>query len=136
MSKIIIKDFDTVIYPRHVFVAIGGTREDIADNFCDTDGDPYYINPDDVENSEAMTLGVNDKTNEQGGSLVWFHNPDNIKQKNITHESVHAANLIFKDCDIRIDCDNDEAQAYLAGFVGDCIYKTVVEHTEKTMKKK
>lgn len=37
MNKIIIKQFDTIIYPRQVWIAAGGTREDIAENFKDSD---------------------------------------------------------------------------------------------------
>ena len=121
MNKIIIKQFDTLIYPRQIWIAAGGTREDIAENFKDSDGDPIYVSPERIACSEAMSFNVYDKEKTCCGSLVWFHDPDKITSRNITHESVHAANFIFDDLGIKIDTDNDEAQAYLAGFVANCI---------------
>jgi hypothetical protein len=136
MNKIIIKQFDTIIYPRQIWIAAGGTREDIASNFKDSDGDPFLINPDDIRDSEALTYGVNDKSGKIGGSLVWFHDTDKMTSRNITHESVHAANIIFSDLGIKIDTDNDEAQAYLAGFVADCIDKVQIEVVKRKISSK
>lgn len=136
MSKIIIKQFDTVIYPRQVWIAAGDKREDIAANFTDDDGDPFCINPERIENSEAMAFSVHDKEKKCCGSLVWFHDPERMTLRNITHESVHAANFIFMDLGIKVDTDNDEAQAYLAGFVADCIEKVQTEVVKQKISKK
>lgn len=136
MSKIIIKQFDTIIYPRQIWIAAGGTREDIAENFKDDDGDPFYISPERIKNSEAMAFSVYDKNKTCCGSLVWFHDPDCITLRNVTHESVHAANFIFSDLGIKADADNDEAQAYLAGFVADCIEKVQIEVVKQKISKK
>lgn len=35
----------------------------------------------------------------------------------IAHEAVHVVNIIFKRVCIQLDIDNDEAQAYLTGWV-------------------
>ena len=43
-----------------------------------------------------------------------------IKQKNwsvIAHEAIHVVNSIFLSCNILLDRDNDEPQAYLMGWV-------------------
>jgi len=68
--KIIIKQFDTLIYPRQVWIAAGGTREDIAENFKDSDGDPIYVSPERIACSEAMSFNVYDKEKTCCGSLV------------------------------------------------------------------
>ena len=136
MSKIIIKQFDTVIYPRQIWIAAGGTREDIAAFFTDDDGDPFYIRPERIESSEALAFSISDKDHKCSGSLVWFHDPERMTLRNVTHESVHAANFIFSDLGIKIDTDNDEAQAYLAGFVADCIEKVQTEVVRQKISKK
>ena len=35
----------------------------------------------------------------------------------ISHEVVHAVNSIFKSCNVKLDIDNDEPQAYLTGWI-------------------
>jgi hypothetical protein len=43
-----------------------------------------------------------------------------IKRKNwsvIAHETVHVVNAIFLSCNIQLDRNNDEPQAYLTGWV-------------------
>ena len=41
---------------------------------------------------------------------------------NIAHEIVHIKNYIFLDCGIELDRNNDEAEAYLTGYLFDKIY--------------
>jgi len=40
----------------------------------------------------------------------------------IAHEVTHLKNYIFKAVGIKLDTDNDEAEAYLVGFLFDKIY--------------
>ena len=136
MNKIIIKQFDTIIYPRQVWIAAGGTRGDIVENFKDDEGDPFYVSQERIKNSEALAFSVHDKDKKCCGSLVWFHDPERMSLRNITHESVHAANFILSDLGIGVDTDNDEAQAYLAGFVADCIEKVQVELVKRKISSK
>ena len=55
-AKFILKYIDPVIYPRRIFICIGGDRYDIADKFNDKDGDPLYVEPHIIENSYAVTF--------------------------------------------------------------------------------
>lgn len=41
----------------------------------------------------------------------------------VAHEIVHLKNEIFKDCGVKPDLINDEAEAYLTGYLFDEIYK-------------
>lgn len=41
----------------------------------------------------------------------------------VAHEVVHLVNYIFQDRGLQLDIVNDEAQAYLTGFLFDKIYK-------------
>lgn len=43
----------------------------------------------------------------------------------IGHEIAHAVNAIFERIGQRLDGDNDEAQAYLAGWVCDTVYSAI-----------
>jgi len=42
---------------------------------------------------------------------------------NIAHEAVHIKNSIFTDCGIQLDLANDEAEAYLVGWLFEQIYE-------------
>lgn len=55
-AKFIFKDIDPVIYPRRIFICIGGDRQDIADKFIDKDEDPFYVEPCIIESSYALTF--------------------------------------------------------------------------------
>ena len=46
----------------------------------------------------------------------------------ISHEALHISNFIFSERGIIPDFDNDEAQAYLLGWVVDEIYKFMKKH--------
>ena len=135
-TKFIIKQFDVVVYPRQVWIAAGGTREDLAKRFTDDDGDPMYVVPEKIKSSEALAFSVYDARHQRCGSLVWFHDITRITLRNVAHESVHAANFIFSDLGIRIDVDNDEPQAYLVGFIADCIEKVQIEVVREKLKPK
>lgn len=43
----------------------------------------------------------------------------------IAHETVHLVNNIFLDCNMKLDPDNDENQAYLTGWIVKTICKAL-----------
>lgn len=53
--------------------------------------------------------------------VVAFTDKDHLS--NIAHEIVHIKNYIFLDCVMQLDPNNDEAEAYLTGWLFDIIYK-------------
>ena len=128
-ANFIFKDIDPVIYPRRIFICIGGDRYDIADKFNDKDGDPFYVNPQIIENSYAVTFSNAISNKETGllGVLLWFHNTESITCRTIAHEAVHATNAIFQHLDIALSTENDEPQAYLLGFIVEEINKALKE---------
>lgn len=119
-----IQTFDPVVFPMLLFVAIGGDREQIANSLKDYDGDPFYVNPKDLETSDALTYANCENSDGRYGTLVWLHTPSKVTVKIVAHEAVHAALAIMQQCGIRPDANNDETQAYLVGFCADCIWKT------------
>lgn len=69
------------------------------------------------DNYSAITFKRN------GNVMVAFKNKTNASI--IAHEAVHICNHIFKNVGIQLDLDNDEAFAYLLGWVVKQIHKTI-----------
>lgn len=125
MSDFVFKTFDPVVFPVLLFVAIGGKRDDIAAKLKDFDGDPYYVNPNALDTSDALTYTECENESGSYGTLVWLHTPSKATVKVVAHEATHAASAIMKYVGIKADTENDETQAYLVGFCADCIWKTL-----------
>lgn len=62
----------------------------------------------------AITIDEKD-----GSIVVAFSDVNRIKD--IVHEVVHIKNYIFKNINQKLDVDNDEAEAYLIGWLFDQI---------------
>ena len=123
MAKFEIRKFDPVIYPRKVWVAKGGTKQNLADLFDDSESDPYMISDEVVTTSYAITDDVTERSSGDYGVIVWLHKLNDITTATMAHEADHAANLIFKAIGAKVDVRNDEPHAYLVGFITDCIQK-------------
>lgn len=54
----------------------------------------------------------------------------NTRHSVIAHECVHLANLIFNYVGVKLDSHNDEAQAYLTGY----IFETIEKFRDKKLK--
>lgn len=122
MKKTIIHQFDTVIYPRKLWVMKGGSVDDILDAFTEPDGTEVHLMPCGGAEPGAMVIKVCHRETGFLGALVWLCSKD-ISVKDVTHEAVHVASCIFDDCNMTIGFDGgrDEHFAYLAGFAADCI---------------
>ena len=70
-----------------------------------------------LEDFGAVTLK---DENKYRNYVVAFTDPTHLS--NIAHEVVHIKNYIFLDCNMMLDRINDEAEAYLAGWLFDQIY--------------
>lgn len=53
-----------------------------------------------------------------------FFKPD-ASHQSISHEVVHLVNYVFRDRQMPLDTNNDEAQAYLTGWFTDQVYKAL-----------
>lgn len=71
-----------------------------------------------LENFGAVTLKDKSKYRHY---VVGFTDRDHLS--NIAHEIVHIKNYIFLDCCMEVDRHNDEAEAYLTGWLFDEIFK-------------
>lgn len=52
--------------------------------------------------------------------VVAFTDPEHLS--NLTHEAIHVKNYLFIDCAMQCDRYNDEAEAYLCGWLVDQMY--------------
>lgn len=120
MSKFRIYEFNPQIYPRRLWVAVGGTFENISTMFSAMNGEELVEGKD----SLAMTYMVQTKDdNKFLGHLIWFLSAKDMTTKNITHEAFHASSDLFCLLGCEMHYDNQEPFAYLAGWVADCIDK-------------
>lgn len=120
MSKFRIYEFHPQIYPRRLWVAVGGTIEDIKALFEGINGEELA----EGEDCLAMTYMVQTKDdNKYLGHLIWFLSAKDMTTKNITHEASHASMDLFGQLGCEIHYDNQEPFSYLVGWVADCIDK-------------
>ena len=112
------KEYINGIYPRKLWIYKVGESDKFKDNFTLSD-DGEDINPSsDIIGYDAIVYNVHHSS--QGyGVLLCIKN--NLSHRQIAHEATHAALEIFKDCDCRIDYDNQEPFAYLVGWVYECL---------------
>ena len=134
MSKFRIEKFDPVIYPRKVWVAKGGTKENLADIFDDMEGDQYIVSDEVVTSSYAITDEVMERSSGEYGVFVRLHKLNDVNTGTMAHEADHAANLIFKAIGAKVDCTNDETHAYLVGYITNCIEKVRKNETKNRKK--
>lgn len=102
--------FDPLIYPQLIWVS---TTPDVALDKFDEIGDF------DKESTDACTESVINKELNRGGMLIRFRCRNAMTVPNITHESIHAANGILGYCGVITTVGNDEALAYLAGWIAE-----------------
>lgn len=120
MSNFKIYEFHPQIYPRRLWVAVGGTFEDVKERFTAMNGEEL----EEAEYSLASTYIVQTKNNEHYlGHLIWFLSAKDMTTKNITHEASHASMDLFGLLGCKIHYDNQEPFSYLVGWVADCIDK-------------
>ena len=55
--------------------------------------------------------------------LVWFKEEPSVNT--IVHECVHIVNRLFMDIGLELDERNDEAQAYVTGYISELIFNNV-----------
>lgn len=105
-----IHEFPVGIYPRRLWVAVGGTNEDLSAFF----GEKIKPFPD---TCDAVTLSVQkQKPRKLGGELIWFESRKAMTAHNLAHEAVHFALDVLDYTDCRISSDNQEPFAYLVGW--------------------
>ena len=120
MKKFRIYEFHPQIYPRRLWVAKGGTFEDIKTRFAAYNGEELG------EPSDAIAVTYIVQTRDDNrylGHLIWFPSAKDMTSSIMAHEAFHASMDLFGMIGCKMHYDNQEPFAYLVGWVVDCIDK-------------
>ena len=111
-------EYDPVIYPRRLCVAIGMNQEDA--NIC-FEGRKGEILKVDFSNSDAMTYDeVSEKLNKKFCTFINFASKDSMRMEVCCHEASHACDAIENAIGME---HGGEPSAYLIGWIASCINK-------------
>ena len=114
-------EFDPIIYPRLVWVVMGGTMEDLNKIWF---LEHIVQNKEDDGDIFAMTIPCTKRDGNFHGVILWFPVSKAINDGQvIAHEAVHAATYIYKTIGGEIEMENHEPYAYLVGYIYDCVDK-------------
>lgn len=130
-----VDEYDPVIYPRKLWVA--KSFDNLGDYFIflANDGSDREVSYDkildDIEESNGimMTCRVIRKCDDKLGVLVILVDIEDLNSTVIPHEAVHVADYYCEQLGIYTQnfSDGNESYAYLVGWAGGCISKTVSE---------
>lgn len=111
-------EYDPVIYPRMLCVAIGMNQEDANKCFEGRKGEVLKV---DFSNYDAITYDiVREKANKKLCSFINFASKDSMKMRVCCHEASHACDNIENDIGME---HGGEPSAYLIGWIASCINK-------------
>lgn len=129
-GKTTIHEYDSVIYPLHLWVAINPTFKELSNKFLaiTENGEVLEFIEDNIPDSTqtiATTFKVVNKKSGIGGPFVLIFQPKRINVKYIAHEATHATDFFAEALGISSGSfEHGEAYAYLVGWVADCIERT------------
>jgi hypothetical protein len=127
-EKGVIREFDTVIYPVDIVVAVGDVEEEVNKLYSpENDAYNYIGRP---EEYGATTYRICNKETNDVKVLIWIYSIREWRSSFIAHEAGHATMEIFKHIGAGIDYDNQEPFCYLLGTVSRFINKTCHEYVE------
>lgn len=116
-----ITEFDPVIYPYRLWVAVGTDPNKLIKIFKSTGENPLAYELEDVHKMSAFTIEVADKKTLNIGTIVCFPTKKDITFELVAHEASHfAKNLFFA---IGADIRPHEPFEYLVGWVARCCEK-------------
>lgn len=134
-EKGILKEFDIVVYPVPVVVAIGDVYKKVNAAYSPLDKDCDVIGQPEKEFG-ATTYHVRNKETTQFCLLVWFPDIDKCRGSFFAHEAGHISLEIFKYVEAYMDYVNQEPFCYLLGNVFRLINATFYEYKEYLENKK
>lgn len=111
-------EYDPVIYPRVLWVAIGQKKADVESAFLDSDGDGLKIESEDYAGLTISELTCR-KTRDMG-ELVVFDSKKDMTMNICCHEASHVCDAIEGVAGMK---HGDEPSAYLIGWIAGCINK-------------
>lgn len=126
-KKLIIDEYDPIIYPRKLWVGKNASLKDLQKRFLTRDGEEIDESWDPTDGT--FTIYVQDRVTGKCGCYVniadWAYDENLINV--IAHEAEHVKISIFHDCHVESNFDAQEVDAYLVGWCTQCIYNTVTK---------
>ena len=118
MNKAVFHKFSPNIYPINIYIAVTNNQSAISDRFM-------YEDCKDIDdlpvNCDALCLSVIERDNNEFGELIVFRKKEYMTVSTMAHESFHCAENICRKLGIVYNNeDNNEAFAYLIGYIIDC----------------
>ena len=111
-------EYDPVIYPRMLCVAIGMNQEDANKCFEGRNGEVLKV---DFSNYDAITYdSVREKANKKFCSFINFYSKASMMMGTCYHEASHVCEAIENDIGME---HGGEPSAYLIGWIASCINK-------------
>lgn len=118
-QKTKIHQFDPVIYPQKLWIAISKEGTELNEMFRHkSTGETIRFEEYGLNSKEALVFPVFRRETGDSGVLIVFTGKKYMSCKTIAHEAVHAAGYMFQH--IGQEIDSEEAFAYLVGWVADC----------------
>ena len=115
------------IYPRRLWVMYNTSEEEIDKCFTDTKGKPLVHNDEPMNGGSYGGLVYDECMSKAGnyfGNLVVFPKKKDMTMRNVSHEAFHVLSSMNDACDLeRFKGAYNEHQAYLMGWICDCINK-------------
>lgn len=121
------------LYPTRLGVIVGGSEDEIMEALK-SEGAPDYLQLD-FDTFDALTITEGVCKDEKGAErfciyVVFDPKNENFTHGVIAHEVRHVTSSILNRVGYRLDAENDEAEAYLAGWVANFIYSVIDEAGE------
>ena len=128
MDKVTIHEFDPVIYPFRLWVAVKPSYEQITSEFGFIGSDGNEIAPTKEQfmpkSAIATTYYVYNKKDSRVGSIVLIWSKKELSVDTIAHESTHVTDLLCDKTNVSgYNFEDGEARAYFTGWVAGCIDK-------------
>ena len=114
-EKGILQQFDLVIYPVQLVIAIGDLEKEINRFYKPYDDKYNHIGF--PKNSAATTYQVKNKKTNDSACLIWIPKTEEVRGSYLCHESGHVTLEIFQYVGAHVDYDDQEPFCYLLGAI-------------------
>ena len=124
--------FDLDIYCRNIYIVVLDYQSDysILNKYFAESYTNNLLRTDNLDEYGAVTwCTITHKLSKRRGILIMLR--PNMTNNDITHESIHGAIDICNDLGIKFDYENNEALAYLGGYISKCCNKVMDLYKKK-----
>ena len=120
-------EYSSGIYPRRLWVMYDTSEDEIDKCFTDMKGKPLVHNSTPMKEGNYGGMVYDECMCKDGnyiGNLVVFPKKKDMTMRNVSHEAFHVLSSMNDACDLeRFRGAYNEHQAYLMGWICDCINK-------------